>query len=217
MPLYLDSFKNNPPEDFNSDTQINGVDSLRRSLEKYFFSEVVVRNCNSKTLMTNLAIELYCNMNLVEVLFHFNKGSWGNFEQGDTSFSQNMQLLIEQNDMFLDVGEFSLFFKDTTIIISKIYDNSIPEQLDAIFSEIGKNYVHFSKGLKEVPYEIYVPVFEECKDENDILIMNIEAGNNCEKDYFKYWALYFDSEDDAVIYDLRDSHLENGDLFMLNH
>ncbi len=119
--------------------------------------------------------------------------------------------------MRLDIGEFSLFFKDTTIVISKIYDNSIPEQFDTIFTEIGKNYVHFSKGLSEIPYEIYVPVFEDSKDENNAVINNIEVSNNSKKDFYKYWALYFDSEEDAIIYNLEKSRLENGDLFMLNH
>lgn len=216
MPLYLDSFNNNLPERFNSSVQIKGVDSLCRDLEKYFFSRVITRTGRPQASTTNLVIELHCNMSLVEVLFHFTKDNWGNFGDGQSSLTQMMKDLMLQNKITLDIGEISLFFKDTTIVISKIYDNSIPEQLNTILTEIGKNYVHFSKGLAEVPYEIYVPVFEDSKDQNIAVINNIKVANNSKKDYYKYWALYFDSEEDAIIYNLEKSCLENGDLFMLN-
>lgn len=218
MPLYLDSFKNNPPEGFNSDMNIEGLDAFQKSLEKYYFSEVTVRICASHKTSVQLAIELDCNLSLVEMLFHFNKGTWGNLRQGKSSFAQLLQQLIQQNDRALDVEEFTLFLKDTTIVINKIYPNSIPEQLHHLFTEIGKHYVHFSKGLTETPYEIYIPVFEEeCGTGNDTLLRNIEAGNHSKKDYFKFWGLYCESEEDAVIYDLKNSKIENGDLFMLNH
>ena len=217
MPLYLDSFKNNPPECFNTELQIKGVESFRKSLEKYFFSEVTVRNNTSHNTGVTLAIDLECNLSLVEMLFHFNRGTWGNFLQGKSSFKTLIRQLREENQFNIDVKELSMLFKDTRIIVNKIYSRSIPEQLENIFSAMGKHYVHFSKGLTETPYEIYVPVFEERNDENEILLRNIEDCNHSKKDYFKYWAIYFDSEDDAVIYNLEESHLENGDLFMLNH
>ena len=48
MPLYLDSFKNNLPEGFNSNLPIEGLDTFEKSLEKYFFSRISVRNCSSQ-------------------------------------------------------------------------------------------------------------------------------------------------------------------------
>lgn len=217
MPLYYDSFKNNPPEGFNGDLNIEGLETFKKSLEKHFFSKVSVRNCSSLKSSVQLAIELDCNLSLVEMLFHFNKGTWGNLRQGKSSFAKLLRQLVKENDVHVDVEEITLFFKDSTIIINKIYDNSIAEQLENIFTQVGKHYVHLSKGLSETPYEIYIPVFEECTYANDTLIQNIEAGNYRKKDYFKYWGLYCDSEEDAVIYDLINSKIEYGDLFMLNH
>lgn len=217
MPLYLDSFKNNPPEGFNADLRLEGADSFRKSLEKNFFSEVTVRNSTSNSTEANLAIEFECNLNLVEMLFHFNKGTWGNFSNKKSSFKVALRKLLKENRVKIDVEELSILFKDTRIIIHKIYNKSIPDQLENIFSEMGKHYVHFSKGLTETPFEIYIPVFEECNNGKDTLLRNIEAGNHAKKDYFNFWGLYFESEDDAVIYNLKESYIENGDLFMLNH
>ncbi|CAM3492626.1 hypothetical protein ZORO111903_17840 [Zobellia roscoffensis] len=218
MPLYQDSFRNNQSNGYTSGSQIEGMESFANSLEKLFFAEVTILNCTNLDAKTNLAIELNCNISLVEMLFHFNKGTWGNFKPGRTSFIKLLNNLVEESGFSVDIEEFTFFLKDTAIVINKIYDNSIPEQLDIIIAEICKHYVHFSKGLTETPYEIYVPVFEEENNEkNEILIQNIEADNNTKKDYFQYWGLYFESEDDAVIYDLKSSTIEHGDLFMLNH
>ncbi|MBU2946136.1 hypothetical protein [Zobellia uliginosa] len=218
MPLYSDSFNNDPSNGYTPNSQIVGLDSFANSLEKLFFAEATILNCMNKDNKTNLSIELNCNITLVEMLFHFNKGTWGNFKPGRTSFIKLLNKLVKTSGFSVDIEEFTFFLKDTAIIVNKIYDNSIVEQLDHIIAEICEHYVHFSKGLTETPYEIYVPVFEEeSNEENEILIRNIEADNNTKKDYFQYWGLYFESEDDAVIYDLKSSTIEYGDLFMLNH
>lgn len=215
MPSFPDNFENNSSGGFNIDLKLEGIESFRKSLEKYFFSEATVRNCASSTMGINLAVELECNLSLVEMLFHFNRGTWGNFSQGSSSFIAVLEQFRKENLVAIDIEELSILFKDTRIIINKIYERSVAEQLENILSEMGKHYVHISKGLSETPYEIYVPVFEEDQSEENILLRTIEASHS-KKDYFNYWGLYFESEDDAIIYDLRASHLENGDLLMLN-
>lgn len=216
MPHYFDSFKNNLPEGSNSDLGLKGLDFFRKILEKNFFSEVNITNCSFSKTSAQLALELNCNLSLIEMLFHFNKGNWGSFKQGKSSFGKVLGQLQHENETQLDVEEFTLFLKDTTIVINKIYNESIPCQLQNIFSKLGEHYVFLTKGLTETPYEIYIPVFEECAHANDILLRNIEAGNQTKQDYYKYWGLYCDSEEDAVIYDLKNSRIEQGDLFMLN-
>jgi len=205
------------PEGYNSDLNIQGLESFRKTLEKNFFSEVNITNYSFSTGSAQLALELNCNLSLIEMLFHFNKDNWGNFKQGKLNFIKLLRQLQNENEIPLDIEEFTLFLKDTTVVINKIYSESIPGQLHDIFSKIGEHYVHLSKGLTETPYEIYIPVFEECSHANDILIRNIEAGNQTKQDYYNYWGLYCDSEEDAVIYDLKNSRIEQGDLFMLNH
>ena len=186
MPLYHDSFRNNHSNGYTPNSQMEGMESFANSLEKLFFADATILNYTNKDEKTNLAIELNCNISLVEMLFHFNKGTWGNFKPGRTSFIKLLNNLVKESGSKVDIEEFTFFLKDTAIIINKIYDNSIPEQLDKIISEICKHYVHFSKGLTETPYEIYVPVFEDENNEgNEILIQNIEADNNTKKDYFQ--------------------------------
>jgi hypothetical protein len=150
------------------------------------------------------------------MLHHLNLGTWGNFGSDKLCFSQLLKELRGHNDFPIEIEEFSIYLKDTSIVINKIYEESIPEQLEAILKSVSENYVHFTKGLSEIPYEIYVPVFEECLFEKDSTLMNIKSGNNNVQDYFKYWGLYFYSEDDVLIYDLKNTAIISGELQMLN-
>ncbi len=101
-------------------------------------------------------------------------------------------------------------------MIKNIFKNSIQDQLNLILQSIAAHYVHFTKKLTETPYEIYIPVFEEDLFENNTQIRDIRISNNQPKDYFNYWGLYFESEEDALIYKLKDKSFIPGDLLMLN-
>ena len=174
-------------------------------------------NCSSDDGIAKLSIELDCNLCLLETLYQFNNGVWGNFEPNKSVFEDALQLIRNNNKIPIEVSELSIFLEDTSIIINRIYPESIPTQLENILSELGRHYVHFTKGLAETPFEIYVPVFEENTNENNFTLSKIAQGNNNQKDYFAFWGLYFDSEEDAVIYDLEHTSFVPGELYMLNH
>ena len=89
--------------------------------------------------------------------------------------------------------------------------------MERIFDELEHSSLHLLKEQTEVPFEIYVPVYEE----NDIAFENItvrdiEASGTSAQDYFSYWGLYFLTEEDAIVYDLKNQTLIDGTLHMLN-
>lgn len=221
MPTPKDTFNNGLHFKFDYNIKVVGLDTFKKSLEKDFFSEVTVRCCTPDETMGNLIIGLDCNFGLHEILYYLENGSWGSNLHKDTEertslFLQALSDLREQNQLQLDIKEFSIFLNDTTIIINKIWEQSIPDQLENIFTKIAEHYVYFTKGLTEIPFEIYVSVFEEDLFENDTFL-EIDTENDHEKSFYRYWGLYFDSEDDAVIYDLARKSIVSGDLYMLNH
>ena len=222
MQSHQDNYSENLRIRLENDPKLNGLDAFRKHMEKDFFSEVTIRNCSRGGDQGNLVIELDCALNLKEILFHLKKGIWGNLdiEKKDvsvSSFSKALRQLKQLNQTKIDIEEFSVFLKDTAVIIKKIYDQSIPDQLESIFCALLKHQKHYTLGHTVVPYEIYIPVFEENLLENNTTLLNIKSGNNSCKDYFGFWGLYFDSEEDAVIYDLADKSIISGDLYMLNH
>ncbi|WP_420602018.1 hypothetical protein [Flagellimonas sp.] len=94
---------------------------------------------------------------------------------------------------------FHYIFKDTSLIITRIYDHSIPAQLEDIISKASEHFVYFTKGLTEMPYEIFVPVFEDNTQNTTEISKN-------QSTYFDYWGLYFDDE---VQHDVNGIHLKN--------
>ncbi|WP_299536481.1 hypothetical protein [Ulvibacterium sp.] len=213
MSFHLDNFRDNPHFKFNKDFQIRGLESFKNDLEKHFFSKAGVCNYISDKNESLLAIELNCNLTLVELLFYFNRGDWGK----EGFLASHLRHLAKTNGTVVDVDELSILLKDTSIVINRIYDQSIAQQFENILTEIAHHYVHFTKGLSEVPYEIFVPVFEETNLETNTSFLNMAHGNNSKNDYFKYWGVYYLSQDDPSIYDLESLSLISGDLYMLNH
>ncbi|WP_276392641.1 hypothetical protein [Eudoraea chungangensis] len=197
---------------------IQGLQDFKNRLEKDYFSEVVVRTIPINANSTNLIIELDCNFSLVEILSHLQKGNWGATSgvRSTSPLINALDSLRKINSKIIDIEEFSLYLKDSSIIIKNIYKNSIQEQLNAILGFTALHYVHFTKKMTETPFEIYVPVFGEDIFEKNTQIRNIKRNNNHQRDYFKFWGLYFESEEDALIYNLKDKSFIPGDLLMLN-
>lgn len=216
MPLDNDNFNNFSRVGFNKNLEIDGLDRFTKNLEKHFFSEVTVRNCSASTDSINLVVELDCNFGLLEALHHFENDTWGNFKSQENSFAGAFDQLKECNALPIEVEEFSLFLQDTSIIVNRIYNQSISQQLENILTKINEHYIHFTKGLTEIPFEIYIPVFEDQMENEHTLLKDIKSGNNNEQDYFSFWGLYYYSEDDAVVYDLKNQCIIEGNLQMLN-
>ncbi|MCP4978603.1 MAG: hypothetical protein GY931_20850 [Maribacter sp.] len=214
MPLIPENFNNSRPVRTINDASFRGLSKFIKNIEKHFFSEITVKENSSNDEKLSLILELKCNMTLSEMILHYDKGSWGTFSQSKYSLSKEIKLLERENNIQIDVDEFSLALKDTAVIIDKIYNQSISDQLDKIFNELGKHFTQYTKGQIEVPYEIFVAVFEEDLLPNEITLSHAKKTQN----YLSFWALYFESENDAVIYDVISSKIiYNEDLFMLNH
>jgi len=198
----MGNFKLNPPSKLDESSGIIGLDGYLKSLEKHYFSEVSLRSYNSGNELVEMTIDMRCNVSLLDMLVFYNKGRWGYGGPDASPLKNSFDHLTEQNTVSLDIEELTLLFNDTSIIIKKIYNRSIPEQLNDILSEIGNHYVYFSKGLTEKPYEIFVPVFEDKFTDNGIDHALMGATEKTPKSYFEFWGVYLESHDDALIFDV---------------
>ncbi len=224
MPIYTDSFKDIFDFDMGGNIKINDLDNFKESLERYLLSEVTIRKCPSKNGHCNLAIEINSDFTVKDILVclnNQNNRNGGDKENENRVKSPNLFFnalseLYSKNTVGLDIDELSIYLKDTAIIIEKIYDQSIPDQLETILGTLVSHYSYYTRGIVEIPYEIYIPVFEEDAVERENTLSEISLGNNSQKDYYRFWGLYFESEEDALIYDLENKTIGSGDLFMLN-
>lgn len=212
MPLNPEEFKHSLCSRNFRNASFSGLNSFVKNLEKHFFSKISIRENSSNCEKINLVIALNCDLTLWELIHQNDTGNWGTFNQSKYSLSNEINTVQKINDIPIDVDEFSIVLKDTTVIIDKIYNRSIGEQLDYILRELGKHYMQFTKEYSEVPYEIFVAVFEENLMQNELDLVNSKKPQN----YNNFWAMYFESEIDAVIYDVQKSTFLYEDLYMLN-
>ena len=222
MPMRRDCFSHNLKVQLDNDPKIRGISKFKSQLESDYLAEVQIRNCSTNGDQANLIIELDCSFSLKEIIFFLRNKDWGHRNKlcskiDITNFSKAISELRNVNNVTIDVEEFTLFLKDSSIIIKKIYHNSIEEQLSLLLDDIVDHYKGITKNYTETPYELYIPVFEEDLLQNDVKIAAIEQGQNDKTDYFGFWGLYFESEDDAAIYELAKKRIITGELLMLNH
>jgi hypothetical protein len=173
---------------------------------------------DSQKNRTDLIIDLYHNFGIAECLRHFNNGDWGGYNFAEESrsnisksLSEALKTLNDKSAYPTDILELSLHFKDTSIIVAKLYAHSIPEQASKILTAIGKHFVYFTKGLTEMPYEIFVPIFEDTTIKDHTTIIDTETS------YFNYWGLYFDKgeqEHEALIYSLNRKKFYEESIFL---
>lgn len=202
MSLYKENSQKNNAWRFPQTLQNDSIYSFIRNIEKHFFAEVTVQNCTYTESTIDLAIQLDCNLTLFEVLHHANIGTWGNLNNHNAPLPKALKTLKNENNSEVRIDEFSIFLKDTSIIVKRTNNLNISDQLGNILRKISSHYIYFTKGLSQKPYEIYIPVIEENEEEfnlNDSIAY--KSNNNKEE----YWGIYFESEDDAVIYDVNKS------------
>ncbi|NYJ27070.1 hypothetical protein [Allomuricauda sp. ARW1Y1] len=199
----------------------DGLDDFLKVLEKYFFATAKVQ-CKQdfQNNRTDLIIHLHHNFGIAECLRHFNDGNWGSYDFAEdcqssisTKLAKALETLNQESTYPTDILELSLHFEDTSIIISRLFKHSITEQASDILTAVGKHFVYFTKGLTEMPYEIFVPVFEDTATVGT-------SGSTQEEDnpisYFDYWGLYFDRGDgqEAYIYSLHQKKLYEESIFL---
>ncbi|NQZ44574.1 MAG: hypothetical protein HRT65_09700 [Flavobacteriaceae bacterium] len=217
---YRNNAQDRPKNEKNVVKEIVGLDTFRKHLERDFFAEATIKHHGVSEGRLDLVIELKCNFGLTESLFYLNNGNWGSIDadssksRGASPLQDSLYYLQQENNIQVDIEELSIHLRDTSIIITKIYQQSVADQLCAILAEVGGNFVHFTKGLHEMPYEIFVPVFEETQ--GDFTMADFHAQKS-KSNYYEYWGLYFESSDESVIYDLKSKNMvDETDFFLLN-
>lgn len=219
MPPEKNNFKIVSGLGINQSVEISGLNQFVNNLGKHFFASISIDHSAKKLNKIGIVLEMHLNFELSEILDHYESGFWGCLQAQNHTFLKLVNQLKEANNNLIEIDELTLHFNNTSIVINQIYENSIAEQFDAIIKKLSENYLSFSQGLSRVPYEIFIPVFEEEIHVGNQLnkLLNNSCPEVSHKDYFKFWALYYEGERKAAIYDTRLSTITSGDLFYLNN
>lgn len=209
----------NPPRNFSDEydesSNINGLNIFKKSLEKLFFAEVKIKSIQ-KDSKPHIILTINCNFNLIEGLVQLNSSNWGGFCRKASKFGYSFYELAiinlqEKNIFEIIIDEIAIHFKDTSLFISKLAHQNISDHLCDILNAVSENYLYFTKGLIEYPYEIFIPVFEEPT-------INSPQHNSIKNSYFNYWGIYYQSEkkSDSRIYDLVTKTIIDSDFSLIH-
>ena len=201
---------------------LNYLNDFKKNIEKCFFAKADISPDFTKSKpYSHLIINLNCNFKLIDCLYHINSGNWGGFTRKATELQyldikKSLQDLNYEDDNNINIEEFIIHFNDTSLFIAKIPGQDILDHLYSILNAISENFIHFTKGLTEVPYEIFVPIFEEPIDaQKDIINF---SKRKIRGSYLEYWGLYFYSEKNynCLVFDVKNKAIINGDFYILN-
>ena len=200
--------------------ELLGLSTLNSRLEKDYFSRIDISNSKVCCEENNLVVEMQCPLGLHEVLFHIQQGTWGSYgpqlvNSGPPLLHDLMQEIRDLNGTFIDVEELSIQLADCSIIIKKIAPKSVENQLDTILNVLAENYVHITDHMSMTPMEIFIPVYEEVETHNATVRL-VGSNEIDERGYYTYWGLYFESDEEALIYDIKNKKIIPGDLSLLN-
>ncbi|WP_339653726.1 hypothetical protein [uncultured Maribacter sp.] len=213
MSFNIDDFIKKSLNNLDYTKEIFGIDEFLKSLEFHYFSTLKLKRKSCTLNSVHLVLEVNCNIELLELFTNFNTGRWGTSIKNDSPLQYNLEILNSRNNCNIDIEELTIFLKDTSIVIKRIYDKSIATQLNDILKQIAFNYVFLTRGLTQKPYEIFVPIFEDSLDNFDF---EDEQTNIIPKSYSEFWGIYLDKEDEASIFDIQANTYVTGDLEFLS-
>ncbi len=198
-------------------SELDIISTFELQLEQIFLTDTSVVISKSDNNLINLVIEVDAQFVLHEVMALLNVRSDLTYQQSGL----NKMLLRFKNAFFTlnqtlygiaDIEELSLYFKDTSIVINSISQNSIIDEIDDIAKAVLKHHKYLSTLMGLLPSEIHIPVFEDTvtkelfnKNEKIVPI-------NYKSAYLQYWGVYFDSYDKPLVYNLKRTNIMPGDL-----
>lgn len=178
-----------------------GLDDFLKGLERLFFADATAKIWMSANGTQDLVLHIKSPIQLLEVLHHHRRGHWGALPPHSegacvSRFEDMLQTLEARNGRPVDIEELSLELNDILIVIRKNGRRSIVREFDQLLETLAAHFVYLTQGMRRMPYEIYIPVLE------DRAFLQAPAMDSGISDFYAYWAVYFEAEDDARIYDL---------------
>ncbi|MCV6629272.1 MAG: hypothetical protein OIF50_05375 [Flavobacteriaceae bacterium] len=111
----------------------------------------------------------------------------------------------------VDIEELIIAFEDCSIIVDRVCPHSIYNQLENLIDGISENY-HLMTGCNSGQiFEIFIPVYDQPVTSIKAVSQLLEPlqinSSNDQTDYYNYWGIYFDTQDNCAVLDLKNKKL----------
>lgn len=208
------NFPNPLPVKIEEDSVFSGLEDFLKGLERLFFAEATAKIWMSESGSRDLVLHVSSPIHLPEALRRHRRGHWGRvpeggMEYGVTGLEEMLQTIEKCNGRPVDIEELSLELDGTLIVVRKSGFRSIAREFDFLMETLAAHLVYLTRGMLEMPYEIYIPVVEEVFPEASPPASNVS-------ELYGFWGVYFESEPDARIYDVREQQILDCTSFLLD-
>ncbi|MFS4418464.1 hypothetical protein [Maribacter sp. 2307ULW6-5] len=192
------------------ETDTNNLSFLKEfinAIERDYFGKVSLHQHTKEESETTLTIDINCPFGLSDMMEHFEGKRWGHSCQDALPFQTAFRKLGQRNNKELVISEMNFILNDSRIVIKRLSKHSIVNELNNILGKLSKHFIYFTKGFMENPFEIHVPVFEDMNTLQDRTYNHTPdylayQNGKVDEDYYKFWAIYLESELEAQVYDV---------------
>lgn len=191
------------------------INDLEKFFEKHFFSRATVQQQENSDSFENLSVVLEFDFGVVQSLNYHSFPLWNEKAEkrypclADCPLYFYVLHLEARYGFPIDIEEISFNCTDTSIVAFRIYEKSLPLQLSGLVTIFSEHLAHFTHGLSDIPYEVFLPVYE------DVSEVKPKPPTKA-KDYLGYWVLYFEGEERPLMYNPKSKELIAGDCHLLD-
>jgi hypothetical protein len=121
-----------------------------------------------------------------------------------SAFNKLKSRNIERN---IQIDELRFFFQDADVVIKRISEQQIFENLGQIFKALAENFEYLMGQTGEQPYIIHIPVFEDpdqrfCRFRS-LLDFDETIKGVTEGDYLRFWGVRYNLEGQDRVFDVK--------------
>lgn len=207
--------------------QLAGIAEFQNDLSQEYVSRVHGRPGDLGGGLYEFAIQVIANISIQDVVKLIADGiAFDLLKSGTKSFvlrpflAAYEKLKARNTEREVDIHEIRFMFNDAEVIISKLRDNSIYENLDAIFQILARDFDCLQNGNSEYPYTIQIPVFEDPEKTICRFRVLLDVDETIERvssaDYLEYWGIYYDFERTSRVFDVKRKLLIDSDFLTLD-
>ncbi len=197
-----------------------GMEEFQQVLSENYITVIRAMRGSCGGGMNHLAVELISQIDLSDVLKIIRDGViFDLMKSGSRAFVLQPFLNAYKKLCKLNAGvraigieELNISFRDSKIKIYNLGETDVIDELEKIFVALAGNYENMILPSGEKPYEVYIPVFRDIREDGEIIYRQLQDYDETiqdvsKDDYYNYWGLGYDWDIFSRAYDLKAKQL----------
>ncbi|MEM9143785.1 MAG: hypothetical protein AAGA86_12420 [Bacteroidota bacterium] len=195
--------------------QTTALSKFDQWLQKYFLADIGIYDCSLSKNSLCLGIEMDLSfdfINGISMLITPSPKKNKDMDSQDNAISnlrKHFQELGEGLQTNIRIKELALYFRDTAVVIHEVEDYELLGNLEEILRAASEHFRFF--GNIEIPGDIHIPAVEQSEHMTQQTSMGAPSQKPVSP-YLKHWALYYDTLEKALVYDINNTTFIVADL-----